>query len=112
MKTIWKYPLTLDDLQTIEMPKGSKILHVEFQETIEAPCLWALVDPQKDKERIRLVTHGTGYPVRDTTGKHLGSYQMRGGQLVFHVFIFNATADRASDSEFCTAVGCDNSGGE
>lgn len=86
MNTIWKYDLTLIDVQGVKMPFGAELLCVQMQGS--APCLWARVDPNPDmKIEVRqIVTHGTGQHVPKTTGKYLGTYQLHGGTLVFHVF--------------------------
>lgn len=49
MKTIWKFQLKVDDFQTLEIPKDSKLLAVQTQG--ETPCLWALVSPENQRER-------------------------------------------------------------
>jgi hypothetical protein len=81
-KTIWKFPLTPDC--ALSMPVGSIILTVQVQEQI--PCLWALVDPAAPHERRCFRTYGTGHPVADDSGEYIGTFQLNGGVLVFHVF--------------------------
>lgn len=86
MKTIWKFQLKVDDFQTLEIPKDSKLLAVQTQG--ETPCLWALVSPENQRESIEIMTIGTGHPVeKDFKGKYLGTYQLFGGVLIFHVFL-------------------------
>jgi hypothetical protein len=82
-KTIWKYDLEPDG-SVIEMPQGAKPLSVQMQG--DGPCLWALVDPEAAKESRRFHVAGTGHPLPDNLGDHLGTFQMNGGALVFHVF--------------------------
>lgn len=85
--TIWKYPLEAEDEQVMAMPKGARILTVQTQN--ETPCLWAMVNPTEARiEKRKIYTHGTGHPVADDpdTLAYLGTYQLRGGALVFHVF--------------------------
>ena len=84
MNSIWKYELKVADEQLVEMPAGSLLLDVQVQNGV--PCVWARVDPQQPKVKRKLVTYGTGHPVPDTTGDHVGSYQLQGGALIFHVF--------------------------
>ena len=84
MKTIWKFELEVIDRQLIEMPFGAEILDIQIQQG--KPCLWARVDPQAEKEKRLIITHGTGHPVSSNTGQHIGSYQMLADHLVFHVF--------------------------
>jgi hypothetical protein len=82
MKTIWKFTLKTTDEQVIEMPRGAKLLTVQMQDN--RPQLWALVDSVKPNEQRTIATFGTGNPAED--GEYIGTYQMRGGELVFHVF--------------------------
>lgn len=84
MDAIWKYELEVTYQQLIEMPAGAETLCVQLQHG--TPCLWARVDPGAEKIKRRIITHGTGHPVPDTTGDYIGTYQMQGGALVFHVF--------------------------
>lgn len=84
MKKIFKYPLKVADVQEVEIPVGAIILCVQIQR--EEPCLWALVNPDVVKEKRRIVTYGTGHPVDDVPGYYVGTYQLNGGDLVFHVF--------------------------
>lgn len=86
-KTIWKFELITTDKQTIEMPIGAEILTVQTQN--ETPCLWALCDPTVQKEMRSFEVFGTGHPVRYDMGvdrAYIGTYQLQGGSLVFHVF--------------------------
>lgn len=85
MKTIWKYELETMDVRVVEMPVGAEILTV--QEQRGKLCLWALVDPEADKERRVFCIHGTGHPVSTVAlKKYIGTYQLMEGALVFHVF--------------------------
>lgn len=85
MKRIFKYPLKVDDLQMVEMPSGAAILTVQTQNGV--PCIWAAVDPDAKRIKRAFVTYGTGHPMDDGPAKHyVGTYQLRDGALVFHVF--------------------------
>jgi len=86
MKTIWKFPLSSDDETSVKMPKGAKILDVQVQRGIAV--LWALVDTTAPSTRRRLMVKGTGNDCGDVPyhGEHVGTYQLLGGALVFHVF--------------------------
>jgi hypothetical protein len=83
-KTIWKFPLEITDVQTIDVPEGSKFLAVQVQRDV--PCLWVLVDPTAPKERFEIHTVGTGNPAPDGL-EYLGTYQVVALNLVFHVFV-------------------------
>lgn len=82
-RTIWKFPLRVNDVQDIEMPRGATILHVNLQ--YNTICLWALVDPDATRERRLIAICGTGHSAPDD-GRYIGSVMMMGGDLVFHVF--------------------------
>ena len=86
MRQIWKYEIEATDSQEIVMPGVSvRMLDVQIQNGV--PCLWALVEPGGPKSTIRLATYGTGHEV-DSLGPDLyvGTFQLEGGALVFHVF--------------------------
>ena len=93
MKTIWKFPLEVTDLQKISVPKDSTILTVQAQR--EVPCLWVLVDAEKESEErfIRIVKEersiriaGTGHPILEKLSRYIGTFQLREGSFIGHVF--------------------------
>ena len=88
MKTMYKYQLNVTDFQTIQMPKGAKILTVQVQSAY-GPCLWALVDPTQELENVKIRIAGTGHPIEEDIVKHIGTFQLQGGALVFHAFVIN-----------------------
>ena len=85
MKTIWKW--TLQPETTIDMPHGAKLLAV--QEQHGEPQLWALVDPGATKYPRTFHAHRTGHDLPDEPGQYVGTFQMHGGSLGFHVFEVN-----------------------
>lgn len=67
------------------MPVGAKILTVQVQNGI--PCMWAMVDPDASTEEVTIRVHGTGHPICDSAKlEYIGTFQIYGGGLVFHVF--------------------------
>lgn len=91
IKTIWKYGLKVADEQTVKLPKGAQILTAQNQGDGLSPCLWALVDPEKQSvtEPRIIETFGTGHEIDDAPPvmrSYIGTYQLHGGALVFHVF--------------------------
>ena len=67
------------------MPRSAQILCVQTK--AGAPCIWALVheiDGPKITRTYR--TYGTGHEHEAITGRYIGTYQLQGGALVFHVF--------------------------
>ena len=82
---IYKYHLPINDTVQIAMPLESEILTVQVIQ--EEAFVWALVNPESlDTVRtFRIV--GTGHEFEDSGQcKYIGTFQLRGGALVFHVF--------------------------
>ena len=87
-KAIWKFPLEIMDEQSIEMPGGAELLTVAVQ---GGECfLWAVVQPKNNRVSRRLNIYGTGHPLPDEPGRHIGTFMLHGGALVFHAFDPNA----------------------
>jgi hypothetical protein len=85
-KTVWKYELTTNDVNELEIPIGGKILTLQMQNGI--PCIWALVDHKAEKETRRFGTIGTGNFTRQENIEYIGTFQTYQGALVWHVFEF------------------------
>ena len=84
-KNIWKFQLETADYQTISMPKDAEILTVQTQD--DTPCVWALVNPEAEKEDRNFELFGTGHKVPDMgVREYVATYQLHGGSLIFHVF--------------------------
>ena len=87
-KTIYKYPLAVTDFQEVLLPIGAEILTVQAQG--ENAFMWALVNPnEQQKEARNIEIFGTGHPIVYDMGisrKYISTFQMHGGQLVFHAF--------------------------
>lgn len=85
MLTIYKYPIPVEDSFELQLPEGFRVLSI--QEQHGAPRLWAMVDSDGKKLPEKFALRGTGH---DCTGlgfaSHVGTFQLRGGALVFHVF--------------------------
>ncbi len=84
---IYKYELAVVDWQNISLPSGAKILTIQTQG--ENVCLWALVDPNAENEIRYIEIFGTGHPIlsdRGTAREYISTFQLHGGQLVFHAF--------------------------
>jgi hypothetical protein len=84
VRTVWKHPIWVEDRQTVVLPEGAQILTVWTQD--EQPCLWALVDDQAEYEGRTIITHGTGHPAEEPGLEYIGTYHLKDGALVFHVF--------------------------
>lgn len=82
MRTIWKFPLEVTDHQSIEMPANAKVLSVADQAGVLT--IWALVDPEAERELRHVWVFGTGHPVTVSGATFRGSVQQ--GPFVWHVF--------------------------
>lgn len=82
MKTIWKFPLRLAGVQTINMPDCAKVRHVAVQHIL-GPQLWAEVDPTAKTEPRNFAIHGTGQPIADNE-QYVGTFHQ--GEFVWHVY--------------------------
>lgn len=82
---VFKYPLEMTDVQEVRAPFGMQPLCVQMQDG--KPCMWALVNPANGMTGHTVWIHGTGHEVNSQVYQHyVGTFQMHGGQLVFHVF--------------------------
>lgn len=84
--TIWKFPLKIEDRQTISMPVGAKILTCQTQGG--KPFLWALVNSELETADRYIAIVGTGNPIafEESELKYISTIQIYNGDLVFHVF--------------------------
>jgi hypothetical protein len=82
---IYKYPLETVDSQVVNLPKFSRILCLQIQDS--SPFIWAMVYPDKETVPIRFRTYGTGHEADEPHLSYLGTYQLEDGKLVFHVFV-------------------------
>ena len=85
MKTVYKYPLEVNDEVIVMMPKGARVLSVQVQNG--RPCLWAECNPDGEPVLRTFLIRGTGHPIDDEIEKeYIGTIQMCEGSIVFHVF--------------------------
>lgn len=87
MRTIYKYPLTIEDYQVVKMVAGGRILTAQTQG--DTLCLWAEVstDNVPAYQAVGIRIYGTGNPMPDDPGKYLSTVQLYDGKLVFHVYV-------------------------
>lgn len=85
MITIFKYPVQMSEDFTFEAPAGAEFLSVQVQAG-EAQ-LWARVDTSRPAATYRFGVHGTGHELNSFTrsAPHIGTFQIDGGALVFHL---------------------------
>ena len=88
MKKIWKYTI-LPGTDSILMPKGATILHVDEQ--FNKVCLWVEIDPTPALPKIErfFEVFGTGQRIYEDMGverNYLGTVKLEAGALIFHVY--------------------------
>jgi len=88
MKSIFKYPLKVTDTQKISIPNSGEILSLQVQNNI--PCIWVLIHDLNDKDKTTecvINMYGTGHTFEENGFcEFLGTFQLKEGLLVFHVF--------------------------
>lgn len=82
MLTVHKYAFGPNDRISVRMPVDAEILHVDVQRG--QPCIWARVDTEAPIEVVIFSLRRTGDP--DAHGRHVGSFLVKDGGLVFHLF--------------------------
>lgn len=83
---IWKFEIKTSKI-IVKMPKGAEILTIQAQNGI--PCIWALVNPEKEKELRHFDIYGTGQDIHFDMGfelKYINTFQLTEGLLVYHLF--------------------------
>ena len=85
MYKIWKYPVTFGSHFELAMPMGARILKLDIQ--FNVPQIWAMVEPGTEIEVRQFIIMGTGQPFpKSDRLEYIDSYQVNGGQYVWHVF--------------------------
>lgn len=84
MKTIWKFPLKVTDVQNVEMPLPAQVLTVQPQGM--DICVWAEVDPKGEKALVEIAIVGTGHPLPTGRLRYINTFQLSNGALVFHAY--------------------------
>jgi len=86
---VWKFLLpqmnSIKDSQfqfEVDMPEGSKPLHVAMQG--DGFYLWALCDPEADKEAVKMFCVGTGFGSVPGGSIYIGTVSQ--GMYVWHIF--------------------------
>jgi hypothetical protein len=97
MKTIWKFELTPNRMQSIPLPLGAQILNVQTKGN-DAPLMWVLVDPDMPSRERHLGIYTTNTAVPDEPGRYIGTFLIYEGSLEFHLF---EMAEQPQGEEVC-----------
>lgn len=80
---IWKSVIpVIATEQFIEMPKGAKLLDVQWQD--EKLCLWYQCEPTASRVKRRIGIYGTGQALPAWSGDYVATIQM--SMMVWHVY--------------------------
>ena len=81
---VYKYGLTLGDWISVWMPEGAEPLSIQVQSG--DVFLWARITIGSPPVMHHFRIAGTGHDLGGNVGRHIDSFQINGGELVFHVF--------------------------
>lgn len=86
MTMIWKFTVPVHDEFTIEMPRGAQVLSVGVQ--YDDIVMWVKVNPEAPMVKKVFYLRGTGHLIliEDSHIRFIGTVQMAGGTLIWHVF--------------------------
>ena len=94
MDTIYKYPIKVTDLQTVQMPDLAQILCVQKQDGII--CLWARCFSENELKPRSISVAGTGNPIDGNYfHKYIGTVQ--DDPFIWHVFEIESACIPRSD---------------
>jgi len=86
MQVIHKYDIPIQDDFTIKMPYVGKFLDVQVQ--YGAPRLWVLTSSESPEieYKFKIIATGQEFDYENTCLYYIGTFQMVGGDLVYHLF--------------------------
>lgn len=83
MKRILKYPINGTHVTTLDLPRGSNVIHIDVQGS--RYIIWAEVDETQPIEKRRFVGLMTGQSV-DLGMKHISTLLVDNGNFVIHFY--------------------------
>jgi hypothetical protein len=83
-RTIYKYPLSIVDMQVIYEIRLDRVLHVGLDPQ-GTPCVWCEVNNVERQSQLVIYIVGTGNEVPAGATDHIGSFVQ--GPFVWHVYI-------------------------
>lgn len=85
MRTIWKYPLSFAESQTILLPLEHDLLTVQLQNN--TLCLWAIVNTNAPITEHHILVLTTGEKIPDYLDGRIWLNTVQVDGNVFHVFV-------------------------
>jgi hypothetical protein len=92
MKKIFKYEIKFRDKQVINLPLGADILNIQYQESTNQICLWAVVDPNcEETTKYNVYIVGTGHEITEDVDYFMGYFStVQVGSFDWHIFLGDA----------------------
>ena len=88
MRTVYKFPLEIEGVQTVKIPACYNLLHVAMQRDVLT--LWAEVVTENRLVDVTILIFGTGHSMPDTHKEYIGTVFQ--GPFVWHVYSATAAA--------------------
>jgi hypothetical protein len=87
MKTIWKYEIKLEPVQSIDMPIGAEILtlHKQGSRREDEVYVWCLLDTEKPTETRSFLLVETGEEIHCENCEYVGTLWFLTGTHVVHM---------------------------
>lgn len=86
-KTIWKFSTPITRNFMLDMPVGSKPLHVGMPDPqLYDIYMWATCNPSAKKSLVRFSWYGTGQPMPENPGDYVGTVLTHQGAYVWHLY--------------------------
>lgn len=83
-RRVFKYDVQPVDEFTVSIPVGATVLSVQAQG--HEVKMWAEVDDANEEMNVKFYVVGTGHAIPDEARTFIGTFQMYGGGLVFHLY--------------------------
>ena len=84
MKTVRTYEIPEQTRFVVGLTAGAEVLCVQTQH--DKPHLWVRMSTGHPTESRRFIVAGTGRELPPDAGRYVGTFQLAGRDLVYHVF--------------------------
>lgn len=82
-RVVWKFTLERATRNDVRMPADATVVMVAAQ--FEKPCIWLLVDPERELVIRRFGVAMTGQTFDESECRYVGSFMLQGGAFLGHV---------------------------
>jgi len=85
MKTVLEYELGITRITNILLPKGAKILRVDFHPA-SPPLMWAEVDTEADQEKRIIEVFRTGHEIPPGKRVYINTFMTPEKTVIYHAY--------------------------